>query len=639
MRIGIVNPRDARIMASVARVSEEPDQADDNRSPEADEDDFESESACSASEEEAEQFRASAADVITSGFFTSSSRKADLTNLSTMERMKHHVKTIMKTSYFDALVGSVMLFDVFLMISDVDARANREQIPLWMEVCSGMCLACYTLEFALALFANGFELLKQRIVVLDSFVLLIGYADAVLIVADVDAAQIGILRIVRVLRMMRMLRTARHSPALKELRRLVMMLGGCMRILLWSSVFLLIVQTLWSVLAVEVLQPIMTELIAEGFWSDCDLCQTSFSSVMRANLTFFKTIVAGDSWGLLAEPIIVRYPWCSLIFAGSLLSLVFGVMNLVVAVVVDTAAEQRQKDVMSVAQDLEDEQQGDLEFLTEVFKKIDEDGSGELELDELIRGAEEVPEFQSRLRVMDIDKSDLLQLFYMIDTDGGGSISPDEFKHALNRWIYDSKTATRFIKYNVMKLGEEQRALARSVRKQNGKLEKQLAKMMKMMKPKSAPDSTKGRLPTLHVLSTIEGTEEPSSSWFDAEFVEQKEVEHARPDSCASTTALSSAAGSWLVERGPGCSPQIPRSLPPVLLEAAKKAEHAVLKCLETAYQALSESALATAEASLQDAAAKALVPADFKSNSVDCGMPRAKHIMLVRGKQGGKKM
>ena len=36
-----------------------------------------------------------------------------------------------------------------------------------------------------------------------------------------------------------------------------------------------------------------------------------------------------------------------------------------------------------------------------------------------------------------------------IDVDHSGEVSPDEFISPLSRWIHDSKTAPRFVKYNI----------------------------------------------------------------------------------------------------------------------------------------------------------------------------------------------
>lgn len=41
-------------------------------------------------------------------------------------------------------------------------------------------------------------------------------------------------------------------------------------------------------------------------------------------------------------------------------------------------------------------------------------------------------------------------LFEMIDTDQSGTIEASEFIGPLSRWAHDSKTAPRFIKYNML---------------------------------------------------------------------------------------------------------------------------------------------------------------------------------------------
>lgn len=80
-------------------------------------------------------------------------------------------------------------------------------------------------------------------------------------------------------------------------------------------------------------------------------------------------------------------------------------------------------------------------------------------MEELIEGARTNPDFQSRLRVMDIDESDLQMLFEMIDLDGSGAIEASEFVGPLSRWAHDSKTAPRFIKYNLMQTMKTQEDL------------------------------------------------------------------------------------------------------------------------------------------------------------------------------------
>ncbi|CAK9107746.1 Calcium-dependent protein kinase 1 (PfCDPK1) [Durusdinium trenchii] len=171
---------------------------------------------------------------------------------------------------------------------------------------------------------------------------------------------------------------------------------------------------------------------------------------MHANLLLFKTVIAGDSWGQIAVPLIQETTVRDRPEVGSLLTLVFGVVNLIVAVVVDTFADARQNDVQNLAEEMEDEIEHDRKALSKLFQRIDKDGSGQLTLRELIEGARHDKAFQSRLRVMDIDEHDLEQLFHMIDLDESGTIEISEFIGPLSRWAHDSKTAPRFIKYNML---------------------------------------------------------------------------------------------------------------------------------------------------------------------------------------------
>lgn len=76
-----------------------------------------------------------------------------------------------------------------------------------------------------------------------------------------------------------------------------------------------------------------------------------------------------------------------------------------------------------------------------------------------MEGARKDPQFQSRLRVMDIDEADLQQLFEMIDIHSEGEIDASEFIAPLSRWVHESTTAPRFIKYNMLRTIQMQEEL------------------------------------------------------------------------------------------------------------------------------------------------------------------------------------
>ena len=129
-----------------------------------------------------------------------------------------------------------------------------------------------------------------------------------------------------------MARILRKTRSVKELQKLVMMMATCLKALAWSFLFCFGFMTLWAMLLVEFVHPIIEQLYEKGVdFEGCQDCRKAAASVMRANLLLFKTVIAGDSWGQIAVPVIEQYPATAIIFCGSLLTLIFGVLNMVIA--------------------------------------------------------------------------------------------------------------------------------------------------------------------------------------------------------------------------------------------------------------------------------------------------------------------
>ncbi|CAE7198432.1 Scn11a [Symbiodinium natans] len=349
----------------------------------------------------------------------------------------------------------VVLIDAYCTCVDIDATAAETVTPEIYTVISTLCLMAYTLEVTASLAAFGWKhFFSDWMVLLDLIIVGCGWAEQLMssLGSGDFAFRTAVLRALRLVRIFRLMRSLKRVRALRELYRLAIMMATCIKALLWCFLLCFAVMTVWAMLMVEVVNPYVREMHQDhGFFSSCHpQCTRAVSSVMDANLLLFKTVIAGDSWGEVAVPVIEEHPVTAIVFIGSLLTLVFGVLNLIVAVVVDTFADARMNDIHSLAEEMEDEIEHDRKELAKLFKRMDQDGSGQLTLQELMEGARTDSSFQSRLRVMDIDVQDLEQLFCMIDQDRSGTVEVSEFIGPLSRWAHDSKTAPRFIKYNLM---------------------------------------------------------------------------------------------------------------------------------------------------------------------------------------------
>eukprot|EP00929_Paragymnodinium_shiwhaense_P049823 TRINITY_DN25127_c0_g1_i1.p1 TRINITY_DN25127_c0_g1~~TRINITY_DN25127_c0_g1_i1.p1 ORF type:complete len:488 (+),score=84.26 TRINITY_DN25127_c0_g1_i1:157-1464(+) len=254
----------------------------------------------------------------------------------------------------------------------------------------------------------------------------------------------------RLCRLLRLLRVTKLFSQLKELRMLMQLVATCAKTMLWSFLMSFLVMSMWAVVAVEVVQPVAQRLVEEGEWADCERCGRAFESVMASNLTFWQTVLAGDSWGRVALPVIEASPWTAVVFCGSSLSLTYGIMQLITAVVVDSVAMSRKRDVDSLAHEMIAVEKEEKEVLSKIFNRIDQDGNGQVTFEELTAGARRVKEFQDWLRVMDIDTGDLERLFKIIDADNSGEIDLTEFIHVLYRLKNaESNTTTKLVKHVV----------------------------------------------------------------------------------------------------------------------------------------------------------------------------------------------
>lgn len=363
----------------------------------------------------------------------------------------------------EATVAAAIAFNFLLTIVETDARATGGHAGAWVSIAGRTCLGIFTAELSIRALVERRKLLRSNWNRLDMAIVVTGIVELVLEeVSDGSSVSLSMLRIARLLRLGR---TLKSMSSLREVKYLVNMMITCMRTLFWSFILTFLLLTMWSLMIVEFVHPLVHELVEDD--PGCESMAAwslAFSSVMRSNLTLFQTIVAGDSWGRVAVPIIVGHPWTALLFLPALITIVFGVLNLIVAVVVDSAAEARQGDDSARAEARTQEEIVEKKALREIFDLIDADNSGALTFDELECGVDCIPAFRDRLRGMDVGKDDLQELYALLDDDGNGEVDPKEFIEVLYRMkCVNSNTSLTLVKHYVTNIKKQMSIIMESV--------------------------------------------------------------------------------------------------------------------------------------------------------------------------------
>eukprot|EP00929_Paragymnodinium_shiwhaense_P077600 TRINITY_DN39980_c0_g1_i1.p1 TRINITY_DN39980_c0_g1~~TRINITY_DN39980_c0_g1_i1.p1 ORF type:complete len:676 (+),score=95.61 TRINITY_DN39980_c0_g1_i1:115-2142(+) len=369
--------------------------------------------------------------------------------------VKKVARRLVRNPYWDILAGLVILADFAGICRDTDTHAATGSANDLSKLISTVCFLFYCADLAVRVIAYGLKFFNIWTNILDVVLVCMTVVEYGLeVVTDMhQVSSLVLLRMARLCRLLRLMRAVKLFARMKDLRRLLQMVSTCARTLFWSFLLSFVLMSTWAVLAVEFVHPVASRLAEEGQWPGCERCGRAFESVMAANLTFFQTVLAGDSWGLLAVPICEASPATSLIFCGVLLTLIYGMMQLITAVVVDSFAERRKHDVNALVSEIHADEKKEKGILIKIFEQIDVDRSGYISFDELSDGARRIDEFRNWLRVMDIDSTDLERLFGIIDDDGSGEVDLKEFMDALYRMKNaESRTATKFVKHTVEKL-------------------------------------------------------------------------------------------------------------------------------------------------------------------------------------------
>lgn len=381
------------------------------------------------------------------------------------------VANLLQTKAFKTLVPVLIILSVCLCIVQTELRANGHTPPLWADIFEGAFQLFFIAEVSLRIHAQRWEFFKSSWNNLDLAVVI---ADTVLTILE-EALENVRGPPASILRMFRIIRTLRISRVLVDFRELYLIVHGMLsavKTICWGLFMITVFLTIWSIVAVEVLHPLNKDLAAEGVYSGCDRCERAFSTISHCVLTFLQTIVAGDSWGVLAVPLIERHPWTVVIFAGVLGSVQLGLMNLILAVIVDRATDARQEDSYFQHLNKEEQYESYKKSMEKICADIDNDGSGMITKDELLSGVGESPEFTNLLKLMDISKDELGAVFNILDTDRSGSISHKEFVQQLHKMRNgDSHTLLMLVKHDVMCVGDAVKELQSQLNAVQGKFD------------------------------------------------------------------------------------------------------------------------------------------------------------------------
>jgi len=233
---------------------------------------------------------------------------------------------------------------------------------------------------------------------------------------------IGPLMVLRTARLLRLARAVRLLVKFRELWMLVQGLVNSASTMFYTLVMLFVVLYIFSSISMEL---ITNNTLNKGPSPDPEfaaLVAVHFASLPRTMLTLMQFATL-DSMNLIYIPLIEKDWTLAIYFVSLILVVSIALMNLITAVVVNSALEQAYQDKSLVQEAEKKERKKLIVKLKGIFRRLYEDDSGEVSKGE-INNIDEIDRKHLET-VMGI--GDPAEIFDMLDVDRSGSIGIDEF--------------------------------------------------------------------------------------------------------------------------------------------------------------------------------------------------------------------
>ncbi|CAL1135245.1 unnamed protein product, partial [Cladocopium goreaui] len=241
---------------------------------------------------------------------------------------------------------------------------------------------------------------------------------------EMNSSHLRVMRFARLARALRGVRVIRLLRYIGSLRTIVFSIVSTMSSLLWTLVLL--------VMNIYCFGVFITQLVTDHcrYQDDPAECPNSltkyWASVGNSMLTLYLSITGGLSWESALRPLQEVNPLAVISMLVYITITIFAVLNVVTGVFCNTAIESARadKDIAIMKQMHKHEAQ--VQSLREIFNEINNGNTCVVSLKQL-KEALQSKKLASFMHSMDISTQDIWTLFMVIDANGDGQVTLDEF--------------------------------------------------------------------------------------------------------------------------------------------------------------------------------------------------------------------
>lgn len=331
---------------------------------------------------------------------------------------------IIKSPKFESMVCALIFVNSIILgvQTDMTAQQNLRKAPPTLVALEAIMCVFFVIEILLRIGVyrwkffymsgwqwNVFDLVIISVQVIEQIM------TAVLIEDEFLMSNFSATRVIRTLKLIRLLRIARVLHIIGELRILLISIVNSVRSLFWTCVLLMFMIYTFSIYLTQMVTDRRNELEANS--QQVEALEVHFGSLGSTMLSMFMSITAGVDWAEVCTPLMEQIsPWMAPLFATYIAFSLLAMLNVVTGVFVESVLKSQatDRDLFMVSN------------ARELFQSL-EGGMCSNMTWETFESKLDAPQMQAFLKAIDVDPSEARGLFKLLDLDGSGEVSADEF--------------------------------------------------------------------------------------------------------------------------------------------------------------------------------------------------------------------
>eukprot|EP00415_Alexandrium_ostenfeldii_P000520 UN0520 len=151
-----------------------------------------------------------------------------------------------------------------------------------------------------------------------------------------------------------------------------------------------------------------------------------FGGILKTIYSLTQAVSGGRSWGEYAAPFIKISPWYGIFFTMLVVFVIFGVLNILTGIFVESTSAVASFDKELVIQEEMLRNESVVNQIRALFREIDRDNSGTLTFKELKSNLSD-ERVKAYFAFLQLDVTEAAGLFELLDRDESGDVSIEEF--------------------------------------------------------------------------------------------------------------------------------------------------------------------------------------------------------------------